>query len=160
MTDEIVLLFLLLTANGTPVIAHYFLGKRFAYPVDGGKLFIDNEPLFGNSKTIRGILVSLFSTGVIAPLLHIDAIHGLAIGATAMLGDLASSFTKRRMKRAPSSMALGLDQIPESLLPVLFMKPVLGFSWLSVVFLVIAFFILELLLSRILFELRVRKKPY
>ena len=35
-----------------------------------------------------------------------------------MTGDLFSSFIKRRFGSAPSSQALGLDQIPESLLPL------------------------------------------
>ena len=35
-----------------------------------------------------------------------------------MAGDLLSSFTKRRMRLASSSMAPGIDQVPESVLPL------------------------------------------
>lgn len=160
MTDDIALLLLILTANGAPVITHYFLGEKLAYPLDGGKLFIDDQPLFGSSKTIRGILAALIATTLLAILIEVDAVHGLIIALTAMLGDLLSSFIKRRMKLKPSSMALGLDQIPESLLPILIMKPLFGLTWVSVIVLVIAFFVLELVLSRILFEFDIRKKPY
>ena len=38
---------------------------------------------------------------------------GLLVAATAMAGDLLSSFLKRRLALAPSSQAIGLDQIPE-----------------------------------------------
>jgi hypothetical protein len=41
-------------ANGTPVLAKKILGERLAYPVDGGGEFVDDRPLLGRSKTIRG----------------------------------------------------------------------------------------------------------
>jgi hypothetical protein len=41
------ILFLLLLANGTPVIAKKLLGSRLAYPIDAGKKFFDGLPLFG-----------------------------------------------------------------------------------------------------------------
>ena len=44
---------------------------------------------------------------------------GLVVAVWAMVGDCLSSFVKRRLKMPSSSMALGLDQIPESLLPLL-----------------------------------------
>jgi hypothetical protein len=37
----------------------------------------------------------------------------------AMLGDLFSGFVKRRLGMGPSDKALGLDYVPESLLPLL-----------------------------------------
>ena len=42
---------------------------------------------------------------------------GALVAAMAMLGDLFSSFLKRRMGLAPSRQAIGLDQIPESCFP-------------------------------------------
>ena len=46
-------------ANGTPILAKALLGDRLARPFDGGAVFVDGRPLFGLTKTIRGILVSL-----------------------------------------------------------------------------------------------------
>ena len=109
---------LLAVAIGTPVIATKILEKTFAYPVDFGIAFFDDQPLFGASKTLRGIVLSVLLTSVSAPLIGLDWKVGALIGATAMFGDLLSSFFKRRMGLVPSSQCIGLDQLPESLLPL------------------------------------------
>jgi CDP-2,3-bis-(O-geranylgeranyl)-sn-glycerol synthase len=59
-----------------------------------------------------------------------------------------------------SSQAFGLDQIPEALLPLLAVKPIFDLRWPIILETVIAFLILELLLSRLLYHLRVRRQPY
>lgn len=45
---------LLALANGAPVIAKKLVGDWLSAPLDGGTRFVDGEPLFGRSKTIRG----------------------------------------------------------------------------------------------------------
>jgi hypothetical protein len=60
-------LILLSLANASPVIAKLFLGKTYARPIDGNTRFIDGRPLFGPSKTIRGLVVSLLLTALAAP---------------------------------------------------------------------------------------------
>src|ERR1700674_1662659 len=102
------LLILLAAANGTPVIATKVLGKTFAFPLDGGAHLRDGQPLFGASKTVRGILLSILATAVVANLMGLDWTLGALIAATAMVGDLLSSFLKRRMGLAPSSQCVGL----------------------------------------------------
>ena len=77
-----------------------------------------------------------------------------------MAGDLLSSFIKRRLGWPPSSMALGLDQVPESLFPTLLIMHPLGLEVVDLIALVIAFFVGELGLSRLLFKLRIRDEPY
>jgi CDP-2,3-bis-(O-geranylgeranyl)-sn-glycerol synthase len=67
-----------------------------------------------------------------------------------MLGDVLSSFVKRRLGLASGDSAVGLDQIPESLLPLLVCKPLLGLSWTQVVLLTTAFFFVNLLVSRMM----------
>ena len=109
------LLILLTVANGTPVIAKKILGDRLARPLDGGTLFYDGKPVFGPTKTIRGIVTSLLATSLAAWLMGLQWELGVVVAAAAMAGDLCSSFVKRRMTLPSSSMALGLDQIPESL---------------------------------------------
>jgi CDP-diglyceride synthetase len=101
------LLVLLVLANGTPVVAAKVFGKRFAYPLDGGAEFIDGRPLFGRSKTIRGVVLAVLATIVGAPLVGLEWQIGLLVGGLAMTGDLSSSFVKRRMALAPSSRASG-----------------------------------------------------
>jgi hypothetical protein len=77
-----------------------------------------------------------------------------------MAGDLLSSFCKRRLGRAPSSRATGLDQIPESLLPLLACPQALALTVADILVGCGLFFAGELLLSRLLFKLRLRERPY
>jgi CDP-diglyceride synthetase len=100
------------------VIAKLILGEAYATPIDGNTRFIDGRPLFGRSKTIRGVLVSLLVTALAALLIVLQFKFGLLVAA-AMAGDLLSSFLKRRFGLAPSSRATGLDQIPKALFPIL-----------------------------------------
>jgi CDP-2,3-bis-(O-geranylgeranyl)-sn-glycerol synthase len=78
----------------------------------------------------------------------------------AMTGDLLSSFIKRRMNLAPGSQALGLDQIPESLLPVIACRWILPVTALDIVAVTGLFFFGELVASRALFALNIRDRPY
>jgi CDP-2,3-bis-(O-geranylgeranyl)-sn-glycerol synthase len=48
------LLTLLAVANGTPIIVEKLLGKSLAFPIDGDTT-LDGKPLFGSSKTLRGL---------------------------------------------------------------------------------------------------------
>lgn len=157
---EIHLLLLLFIANGSPILARIILGERFNRALDGGRLLSDGRPLLGASKTLRGIVSAILATTLAAPLIGIPWIIGLLLAVFAMLGDLASSFLKRRLGLQPSSMALGLDQIPESFLPLLVCRPLLELPWAQVLYLTLAFFALELLLSQLLYRLGIRKHPY
>jgi CDP-diglyceride synthetase len=151
---------LLAIANGTPVMAEKLLGRFLSYPLDAGKTFIDGRRLFGCSKTIRGIVVAVMATSACAPVLGVTWPTGSLIGVAAMAGDLISSFIKRRMGRPPSSRALGLDQIPESLLPALACKSLLALTVADVIVVVALFSVAELILSRLLFKMHIRKEPY
>jgi CDP-2,3-bis-(O-geranylgeranyl)-sn-glycerol synthase len=154
------LLVLLSLANGTPIAAKRIFGSRFAFPVDGGANLSDGRPVFGPSKTVRGILSSVIVTTAAAPLLGLDLIVGATVAVGAMAGDLFSSFTKRRLNYPSSSQALGLDQVPESLIPMLACRKALALTAADIAVGVAVFFVGELILSRILFWLRFRDRPY
>jgi len=148
MTITVSLLFLLLIANGTPILTKIVLQDRFAHPLDGGRLFLDKRPFFGNTKTVRGIVSSLSVTALVAPLIGIPAISGAIFALCAMLGDLCSSFIKRRLGIASSKMTLGLDQIPESIFPLLAVRSQINLSWNDIFVNMAIFCIIEPLLSR------------
>ncbi len=154
------MLILLALANGAPVVAKQILGDRFSYPLDLNRKFVDGKPLFGSSKTIRGVLIAIAATAALAPLLGLRFEIGLLAGATAMAGDLFSSFVKRRLNLPPSSRATGLDQIPESLFPLLACRAALALSALDILIACAIFFVGELLLSRFLFRIHMRDEPY
>ena len=67
---ELKLLLLLLIANGAPVIARHLFELRFNFPLDGGLNFFDGQPLLGESKTLRGVVLSVIATTIVAILLH------------------------------------------------------------------------------------------
>lgn len=153
-------LYLLTLANGSPVIAKKFLGSRLALPLDAGVLFLDGRPLLGPSKTVRGVLISVAATAALAPLLGVDPATGALVAAFAMLGDLLSSFTKRRLGLVSSAQAIGLDQIPESLLPLLACRDALSLTYADIAVCTGIFLVGELALSRVLYALHVRDQPY
>lgn len=153
-------LLLLTLANGAPVGAKLLFGDRFAAPLDGGITLADGNPLFGGSKTIRGVVSAILATALAAAFLGIGWRTGALFGALAMAGDLLSSFTKRRLGQPPSSRATGIDQIPEALLPLLLCRAGLGLTLVDVVVGVAVFLIGEIYGSRILFRLHLRDQPY
>jgi CDP-2,3-bis-(O-geranylgeranyl)-sn-glycerol synthase len=160
MILELKLLVLLVLANGAPIIARHLLGECCTWPIDGGLKTRGGHPIFGHSKTVRGLLAAVVTTAVAAPLLGIDWRWGAAIGGLAMLGDLIASFTKRRLGYPPSSRAFGLDQIPESLVPLLVIAPTFQLNAWSIVMVVLAFTLVVPLLSRLFFLLGIRRRPY
>ncbi len=154
------LLILLMLANGTPVIAKKVLGGYYSYPLDGNLTFADRQPVFGRSKTIRGIVLAVLVTTASAPIIGLGWKTGLLVGSFAMAGDLFSSFCKRRLGLPSSSRASGLDQIPESLLPLLACRGLLALTPADIVVCVVMFVIGEVVLSRLLYAFRLRDRPY
>lgn len=154
------MLLLILIANGAPIMATALCGAWGSRPMDGGRVLADGHRLLGDSKTWRGLLLAPLASGVAAVLLGLPTMVGAVIGLAAMLGDLLSSFSKRRLGMAASSMAFGLDQIPEVLLPLLAVSVRFDLAWSAMVWMVAGFIMLELALSRLLYWLGIRKQPY
>jgi hypothetical protein len=153
-------LILLTLANGAPVVAKKVFGRRLALPLDGGLRFLDGRPLFGPSKTVRGIAVAVLAAAAGAPLMGLDPGVGALVAAAAMAGDLCSSFVKRRLAYVSSSRAVGLDQLPESLLPLLLCREALSLAPADIALAAAVFFIGEIVLSRLLYRVHLRDEPY
>jgi hypothetical protein len=154
------LLALLTCANGTPVLAGKIFGRTLAVPVDGNLSFLDGRPLFGPSKTLRGVVLSILITAAFAPLIGLDWKVGALVASMAMIGDLLSSFLKRRLGMSASSQFIGLDQIPETLLPLIAGRLLLPVTVLDIILVTIIFCVGALALSKVLFKLRIRDRPY
>jgi len=157
---DLQLLVLLAVANTAPLLAKRVMGDRFSWPLDGGLAFFDGRPMFGKSKTLRGIVLAVIATAAVAALVGPDWRTGAVVGAAAMAGDLFSSFVKRRLALPPSSQATGLDQVPESLLPLLAVRAMLPLTVLDIAALVALFFIGEVLFSRVFYRFGLRDRPY
>ena len=154
------LLILLALANGVPVAAKKLLGDRLSYPLDGNLRFVDGRPLFGRSKTIRGVVLGILVTAAGAFAMGLGSEIGVLVGSLAMAGDLVSSFIKRRLDLPPSSRASGLDQVPESLLPLLACRNLLSLTIADIVVGVVLFSIGDIVFSRVLYAFRLRDRPY
>lgn len=147
-------------ANSAPLMLKRVLGDRFAHPIDGGMILSDSRPLLGSSKTWRGLAGAVLLATVAAVVVGLPWRVGALAGASAMAGDCLSSFIKRRMGLRPSQMALGIDQVPESLAPAMACGLYLPLTPLDVGLVVVVFFIGELALSRLLFAFGLRDRPY
>jgi CDP-2,3-bis-(O-geranylgeranyl)-sn-glycerol synthase len=153
-------LVLISAANGAPILTRKLFEERFAQPVDGGLLLPDQQPLFGPSKTWRGLIVAVACTAMVAPLLGLSAMLGAKFGALSISADLLASFTKRRLGFASSSRARLLDVFPEALLPILVLHSELGLGKWDIVLTVLIFFVLEASISPLLFRWHIRNRPY
>jgi len=161
VTIELIhLLLLIIIANGAPILIRVLLNDSFMLAVDFGQKLPDNKPLFGPSKTWRGIFAALSVTSLVAWLSGYPAMTGFQIAVFAVLGDLFSSFTKRRLGMPPSSMAPLLDQVPESLFPAIMLRTAFNLDIHSVILLVLIFIISELVLSHIFYKWGLRNRPY
>jgi|SRR6187402_3068686 hypothetical protein len=149
------LLVLLVVANGAPVLVKKALGDQLAQPFDGGAVLPDGRPLFGSSKTVRGVVSSFLATPLVALLMGFQWEVGALVAGGAVAGDLL-----RRLGFPRSSMALGLDQIPESLFPLAACRLLLPVTFVDILVGVAIFVAGGLILSPILFRLHLRDKPY
>jgi len=127
-------LILISAANGAPVLFARLLGTRFARPIDGGVVLRDGHPLLGRSKTWRGVAAAILLAACVA--------------------------VQRRFGLEPSSMTLGLDQVPESLLPAVACSAYLPLGPVDVLAIVLVFSVGELAMSRLFFAVGLRDRPY
>jgi CDP-2,3-bis-(O-geranylgeranyl)-sn-glycerol synthase len=160
LTLTVQLLVLLLVANGGPVLARRVLHDRWVWPLDGGRMFFDGKALLGPSKTWRGLLVAIVGCTLVSLFFGFSWQLGLTFGVASMLGDAVSSFAKRRLNVPASGRALGIDQIPEALLPLLACRSMLGLDGWSIVVLVVLFGLSGILISPVMFRLGLRETPY
>ncbi|MDD5461104.1 MAG: CDP-archaeol synthase [Methylococcales bacterium] len=154
------ILILLVIANGTPVIINKIMGSRYSWPVDKGLSLSDGQRLLGKAKTWRGVCSAVFFSTAAAVFLGVEPMTGALLGALAMVGDLLSSFIKRRLMRTESSRARGLDTVPESLLPLWLLKDSLALNPIDIMIIVGLFFLIEEFISPVLYRLHIRNQPY
>ncbi len=154
------LLVLVAVANATPPLAKRMLGGTLDRPLDGGAKFLDGRPLLGPSKTIRGIVLALVVTPIAALVLGMGWEIGVVVAIAAMIGDLFSSFIKRRLGLPSSSRAIGLDHIPEALFSFIAGRMLLPVTVIDIVVGTAIFFLGSLVVARALFKLRIRDEPY
>jgi len=154
------LLCALLLVNAAPMALARLLGERCAWPLDAGMRLGDGRRLFGAHKTLRGVLAAIAVGGAWTALLQLGWLQGVVLGLGAMLGDLLSSFVKRRLALAPGTGRPVLDQLPEALVPLLLLRLLEPLAWGTVLAVTLAFVLGGLVLSRLLYALSVRPEPW
>lgn len=156
----LILLIMLVLANGAPVIAARVAPGLWPQPVDGGRLWRDQRPLFGSSKTWRGMVSGGLSCALFSALVGLGVWFGLWFGLLALAGDLLSSFIKRRLGLPASARAIGLDQIPEALVPMVLASAWLGLSLGLTLLVVVVFVAANIGFSPLLYRLGIRRHPH
>ncbi|HET8802376.1 MAG TPA: CDP-archaeol synthase [Marinobacter sp.] len=160
MLISLELFVMLVLANGTPVVAARILKRRWAAPLDGGRLWSDGRPVLGKSKTWRGLVSGALACAMFSLVTGLGFGFGLVFGVLGLLGDLFSSFVKRRLGLPSSARAVGLDQIPEAALPMIYAViglPVSG--WIGLV-VVTVFTAANILVSPFLYRWGIRRHPH
>jgi CDP-archaeol synthase len=141
-------LFLIVVANLSPIIGQRLLGNRFASPLDCGSRFLDGRPLLGSSKTWRGYLFAIPITILCAWAEGLDMATGLVFSLAVLVGDSLTSFIKRRLGLVSGGHAPGLDQVLESLLPLLVVQHRFDLALSGILGVVMTFIILDLIFWR------------
>jgi CDP-2,3-bis-(O-geranylgeranyl)-sn-glycerol synthase len=147
-------------ANAAPVLAG---GGR---PIDFGKKFFDDRPVFGKNKTFRGFFFGLFigaSVGYLETVIFgYHPLLGVLTSLGALLGDLAGAFLKRRLGIAPGGLLPVVDQVDFVIGAVLFALP-LSMHIMSLELALAIVIItppLHLLMNLVAYKLRLKNNPW
>jgi uncharacterized protein len=147
------ILLILLSANTAPILFGALFPKARRRPLDNGRRLADGRPLLGAHKTLWGLLSGIGAAGIIGFLLGVSLTMGLLIGLVSLLGDLLTSFLKRRLGLLEGETAHLFDHLLEGALPLLLCKPFFSISWALVLVILGLFITCGLLGSRILRQL-------
>ena len=149
MFETLRLVLFLLIVNALPPLIALLSKGRFSQPLDCGKTWLDGKRIFGRNKTIRGILAGIVGGTLLFPLLGQPISIAFTAALLAMLGDLSSSFIKRRMALPSGSEVAFLDQLFESLFPTIYLALVIPFGFFKAAVILFLFVIIAYLSSRI-----------
>jgi CDP-2,3-bis-(O-geranylgeranyl)-sn-glycerol synthase len=148
-------------ANAAPVV----LGG--GPPLDGGKKFLDGRRILGEGKTARGFVGGLIVgtamgllQGIARAPLREYLLLGFLLALGAMLGDLASSFVKRRLGIERGEAAPGLDQLGFVVAALILASPVKIPPWQEIAALLIITPPIHLATNFIGYELGLKGRPY
>ena len=147
-------LLMLIAANSAAWLAGRLHSQRSPAPLDFGLTAWDGQRLLGGHKTWRGFVSGVAACAMVGWLCGLGWWAGTAFGALSLLGDAFSSAVKRRLRRPPGADVPLLDQLPEALLPLLFLGSHLALGMLQAAVAVAAFLGLDLLVTRRWFATR------
>lgn len=137
-------------------------------PIDMGRNFFDGKRIFGDNKTIRGLIAGILCgtlTGLIIPLfasisLYDSLLRAFLLSVGTHIGDLFGSFIKRRLNLPPGASAPVLDQLGFLVFALLITLPFYPLELMAIIFLVFLTLILHPLTNLIAYLLKLKDKPY
>ncbi|MCP4137013.1 MAG: CDP-archaeol synthase [bacterium] len=122
------ILIVLWAVNSAPPLLSFLFGDKGDIPLDRGRTFFDNKPLWGEHKTVRGTLGGILAGVAAGFIVGFPLLTGFLTGLLSMTGDLVSSFIKRRFELNSGYMVPGLDQLFEGVLPFVILVPEFSLS--------------------------------
>jgi predicted MPP superfamily phosphohydrolase len=134
------ILIILIVTNTAPILSARFRPERRRRPLDDGRILSDGRPVLGRNKTICGLLSGIGAAGVLSLLIGLPLAIGLLIASASLLGDLLTSFVKRRFGFTEGETVWLLDHLLEGALPLLLCKGLFSISW-SLFFTILLLFI-------------------
>ena len=137
-------LLLLIAANAAPWLAGRFCRGWANLPVDFSLTWPNGQRVLGPHKTWRGLLAAILASAAMAEILGLGLALGARFGALAMAGDAFSSAIKRRQAMPPGTEVIGLDQMPEALLPLLLCARELQLGWPDILITTLLFLALDI----------------
>jgi CDP-2,3-bis-(O-geranylgeranyl)-sn-glycerol synthase len=141
-------------ANATPVL----LGG--GPPIDGGRTWVDDQPLFGDHKTVRGTFSGII-VGIAIGILQMQPLRGVLLSVGAIGGDIIVSFIKRRIKLKPGAMFPIADQMGFIVFAVLLVSLVQPSpTWERAVAILIATLPIHYLTNVIAWILKLKRNPW
>jgi len=145
-------------ANAVPVIAG---GGR---PLDCGRNFFDEKPIFGKNKTFRGFFFGLAIGGAVGLveciLFGYPLLFSLLSPLGALMGDLAGAFLKRRLGIAPGGLLPVVDQIDFALGAILFLLPLAMIYWQLAITVILLTAPIHLFTNFVAYKLKLKKNPW
>jgi CDP-2,3-bis-(O-geranylgeranyl)-sn-glycerol synthase len=153
-------------ANSTAML---FGGKT---PIDFGAKFIDEKPLFGKGKTIKGTLIGIFCgslAGAIISILYKNEtsllfanyfLFSVLTSTGAIIGDIVGSFIKRRIGIDSGKEAFILDQLDFIIGGIVFGLVVYSPSVLETALICAATIIIHKVSNWVAYKINLKKVPW
>ena len=149
-------------ANASPTI----LGG--GTPVDLGKNFIDGRRIFGDHKTIRGVISGIVMGTLTGPFLYLiglepditnSFLRALLLSIGTHIGDLTGSFIKRRINLKPGESAPILDQLGFLIFALILSTPIYPIDISMAIALIVMTLILHPITNLIAYKAKIQEAP-
>ena len=128
--------------------------------LDGGRTWVDDQPLFGDHKTVRGTFSGII-VGIALGILQMQPLRGVLLSVGAIGGDIVISFIKRRIKLKPGAMFPIADQMGFIVFAVLLVSLVQPSpTWERAVAILIATLPIHYLTNVIAWALKLKRNPW